>query len=186
MHFIRTEDGGKALSVGDLLPRVGEEGDEILAGVDAALTRKFDGLVEFRSLVAAGKGLDEILELDLQHDVHTALEVEAEVDLLRFYIFVRIAEVDLLGCDGIEIAGVAGLRDGVEDIRLVFCGYIVECGALAEGCHGSVGILGRLLLLEIGHQGEGKLPQACQTQKDGHKSDCTFTLHGLFLVFKIL
>ena len=176
-HFIGAEDAGEAGSVGGLLPRVGEKGDEILAGVDAALAGEFDGPVELRALVVACKGLDEVLELHLEHDVHAALEVKTEVDFLRFDVFVRVAEIHFLGRDGVEIAGVPRFCDGVEDISLVFGGYIPECGALAESLDGGVGILGGFLLLEAGHGREGKLPDARDSQKDSHKSDCTFTLH---------
>ena len=181
-EFVGAEDGSQALAAGSLLPSVGEEGDEVLTGIDATLARKVDSLGESGSLVVAGQGLDQVLELDLQHDVHTALEVEAEIDLLRFDIFVLISEIDFLGRDGVEVAGVAGLRNGVEDIRLIFCGYIAECGAFLESCDGSIGIFGGFLLLQIRHECEGELPQTRQAQKDGHKSDCTFTLHVLLIL----
>jgi hypothetical protein len=40
------------------------------------------------------EGLHEVFELNLQHDVHTALEIQSKVDFLCLYIFVSLSEID--------------------------------------------------------------------------------------------
>ena len=45
-------------------------------------------------MMSAGKSLYKVLELHLQHDVHTSLEVKSKVNLLVLYLLVGITEIN--------------------------------------------------------------------------------------------
>ena len=126
-HLIGTEDLGKPLAAGNFVPSLSEEGDEVGGGVDAALLGESEGPVELGSLVVAGESLNEVLELHLQHDVHTTLEVKAKVDLLGLHVLELITEINFLGRDGIGVPPVLVLPDGVEIESSLRLGNLVEC-----------------------------------------------------------
>jgi hypothetical protein len=62
-------------------------------------------------------------------------------------------------------------------MSLVCDGDLVKCRGILECGSNAFRILDSFLLLETGHQREGKLPQAGQGQKNGYEPDSTFTLH---------
>ena len=70
--------------------------------------------MELRLGAVAREGLHEVLELHLQHHVHTALEVKAEVDFFRTYILVLIAEINLLIGNGVSVPFLLLFLDGVK------------------------------------------------------------------------
>ena len=172
-HLVGTEDLREAHAAGDLLPGVTEQGDEVGLRIDAALFGERQGLQELRGLVAAGEGAHQVLELDLQHDVHTALEVEAEVDLLVLDLLECITQINFLAGNGIRVPAGLDLLDGVE----------IE-GTVCLGHGGQVDALGRLLSTLLGfpvldgrHQGERQLPETGDQEANRDKSDSTFALH---------
>ena len=177
-HLIGSEHLGKALTRSHFLPGLAEEGDEVGGGVHAALFREGEGAVEFRGLIVAGKGLDEVFELDLEHDVHTALQVEAEVDFLRLDFLVRVAQINFFSGNGIDITTVLHFSDGIQVVGLVRYTDFAESRAVLRSKCRLLGELLRLLGLDAGDSGERQLPDAGQDQEDSYKSDCSFTLHS--------
>ena len=80
-------------SVCSLLPSLAEKGDEIVPRLHAAALCKREGCEEVRILTIVSEGFDEVFKLNLKHNVHTALEVKSEVDILNFYVFVGVIQV---------------------------------------------------------------------------------------------
>ena len=72
--------------------------------------------MELRGLVLAGEGGNDILELHLEHNVHTSLEVETEIDLLGLDVLVGVTEVNLLVRDGIDVSAVKLLGKRIKDV----------------------------------------------------------------------
>ena len=125
------------------------------------LVRLGDGLLEGGVVLAvAGQSLDHILYLHLQHDVHTALEVETQVELLLLALLVG---------EGLE----SHVEDGLvlHRIQIVLLGL----GLVVEVERG--GILGRLLLYATCLERKRELVNARERQKDRDEFNKAFTLH---------
>ena len=88
---------------------IGKEGDIIARTVFLSLPGLLQSLIENRILAVVRQGADHILNRDLQHDVHTATQVETEVDLLLFTLIVielnKSQIVNGLGLYRIQIFG---------------------------------------------------------------------------------
>ncbi len=180
-HFIRAEHLGEALAAADFLPSLCEQADVVLAGRDAALGGQVEGLEESRGGIAARDGLHKVLELHLQHHVHTAFEVQTEVDFLGFDILEGVAEVNFLVGNGINVNTVLLLADGIQVVSLLRFGNLAECST-ALGREGSLlCVVGGFLLLKGRYGRERKLPEAGDGQQNRYKFDSTFALH--FVIF---
>ena len=116
----------------------------------------------------AGESLHQVLELDLQHDVHAALEVEAEVDFLLLGRLVGVSQIDLFAADGVDVGTVPDGGHRVEDELPHLGGDIVRFDELLRFFSGD---FGSFLLLDTGDRGEGELPDAGQGEQDGEQSD---------------
>ena len=125
------------------------------------LVRLGDGLLEGGVVLAvAGQSLDHILDLHLEHDVHTALEVETQVELLLLALLVG---------EGLESHVEHGSVLHRIQIVLLGLGLVVE---VERG-----GILGRLLLYATCLERKRELVNARERQKDRDEFNKTFTLH---------
>ena len=179
LELVVAENLGEAASVAVGLPSVGKEGDEIGRGVHIVGVRRVDGLLEVGiGGIAACEGLHQVFELHLQHHVHTALEVQTEVDFLLFDILEGVLEVHVLIADGIYISSVLDGRNGVDGELFEFVGNPCLGNEFLslDAC-----ILGGLFLLDAGNRGEGQLPDAGEGDKNRYQSDCTFALHVVFI-----
>ena len=96
VHLIGAENLAQATAVCVLLPGFPEEGDEVLGGVDAVFLRGLDGSEKFRTAVVVGEGFYQVFQLHLQHHVHTALQVQTEVDFFFLDGLVSIGEIYFL------------------------------------------------------------------------------------------
>ena len=167
-ELVGAEDLGEPAAVRGLGPGAFEQADEILAGVHVVLLRQIERFLEVGIGAVAGEGLHEILELDLQHDVHAALEVEAEVDLLLLGGLVGVSEINLLSADGVDVGTVPDVGHRVQDELADFGGDVVRVNELLGSFGGD---FGSFLLLDAGDRGEGELPEAGQGKQDGEQSD---------------
>ena len=155
------EDRGQRSAVRIGLERLDESSDEIAL---AALFRLFgscDGSLESGIVLAlAGQRLHNVADLNLQHDVHTALQVQTEVELLLLALLVGVGlesqVVDRLILQRIEIVA----HHRVAHLNLIPCGILLG-GLLHASC------------LER----ERKLEDAGQRQKHRNQFNCSFTLH---------
>ena len=109
-----------------------------------------DRLDEGRVVLAvAGQSLHDILDLHLQHDVHTALEVQAQVQLLLLTLLVgELAEAQVVN------------RQVLHRIEVMLFGLAL----LVEG--ELRGVLRRLLLYAPRLEREGELVNTRKRQKD--------------------
>ena len=156
------EDGGQRRTVGYLAVSLGENpyivvrtGFHRLVG---AIHRLHEGGIV---LAVAGKRLDEILHFDLEHHVHAALEVEAEVHLFLLTLlvgkFLQAQEIVYgLVLDRVQIVG-------------LFFGLL----RLVERCS----ILGRLFLGVVRLEREHELVHTRDHKNDREEFNCTFALH---------
>ena len=100
-------------------------------------------------LAVAGERLDDILDLHLQHDVHTALEVETQVQFLLLALLVgellepEVINTQILNRIEVMLFGLALLVEG--ELR---------------------GVLRRLLLYAPRLEREGELVNTRKRQKD--------------------
>ena len=93
-----------------------EEGDEVAVGGYLLFGEGvINSLVEELVGGVAGESADDVDGGDFEHDVHTALEVEAEVDFAALALTVGVAEVDLFVGHGVEVASLAGILERVLD-----------------------------------------------------------------------
>ena len=118
-HLICTENLVEfPCTVGLGIPGLLEEGDEIAPRVgDAVGFRSRESGGEVRILAIVCESLHEVLELHLEHHVHTALEVEAEVDFLCLGRLV--GEYALLCREGVDKRPVAALCDFSDVVGLL-------------------------------------------------------------------
>ncbi len=156
------EDRSQRTAVGQALVGLHEVVDIVLRGTLLdRLVRLGDGLREGGIVAAvAGERLDHILDLHLEHDVHTALEVETEVQLLLLAL--------LIG-EGLE----AHIEHGqvLNRIQIVLLrGGLPVDGELR-------GILRRLLLHAPRLERERELVNACERQQRRDEFNKAFTLH---------
>ena len=177
-HFVAELIGGENLcqtTLGShLVPGFCEQADEVCAGGRVIGLGLRHGGHEVRIRAVAGKGLHQVFQLDLQHDVHTALEVQTQVNLFFFHALVGVSEEHLFRADGVNVGSVSDVGHGVLYILTDFCGHIVRLDKL-QGLF--LCVLGSLVLLDAGYRGEGKLPDAGDGQQNGYESDPTFALH---------
>ena len=120
-----------------------------------------DGLDEGRIVLAVtGESLHDILDLHLQHDVHTALEVQTQIQLLLLALLVgELAQPQVVD------------RQVLHRIEVVLLGL----GLLVEG--ELRGIRGRLLLYATRLERKRELINARERQQDRDEFNKTFTLH---------
>ena len=120
-----------------------------------------DRLDESRIVLAvAGQSLHDILDLHLQHDVHTALEVQAQVQLLLLTLLVgELAEAQVVN------------RQVLHRIEVMLFGLAL----LVEG--ELRGISGRLLLYATRLERKRELINTRESQQDRNEFNKTFTLH---------
>ena len=120
-----------------------------------------DRLDESRIVLAvAGQSLHDILDLHLQHDVHTALEVQAQVQLLLLTLLVgELAEAQVVN------------RQALHRIEVMLFGLAL----LVEG--ELRGISGRLLLYATRLERKRELINTRESQQDRNEFNKTFTLH---------
>ncbi len=105
-EFIGRENLCETAAGSHFLPSFTEQADEVCAGVDVVLLCFGHGGYEVRVCAASGEGPDQVFKLDLQHDVHTALEVQTKVDFLFLGALVGVSEEYLFRADGINISPV--------------------------------------------------------------------------------
>ncbi len=156
------EDRGEGAAVGLTLVSLDELADIILG---RTLLHGFVGLGHGGDeggivLALTGQRLDEVLDLHLQHDVHAALEVETEVELLLLAVLVGVGDE-------------AQVVDGqvLDRIEVVLLGL----GLLLE--RELRGIGGRVLLDVPRFERERELENARKRQERRDEFDETFTLH---------
>ena len=96
--------------------------------------------------VVVGQGPYKVTQLNLKHDVHTALEVKTQIDLLLLHLFVSMSEIHFLGTYRVDVIPVPFLSDRVKIISLIQLRHLCERGFLLL-CHD--GCLGKLLSLVL-------------------------------------
>ena len=167
------KERSKRTTVGLTLVNLHEVGDVILRRTALEVgVGLLDGGDEGGVLCAVtGQSLYDILHLHLQHDVHTALEVQTQVQLLLLALLVGEA-----------------LEAHVEHLKVLNRIQIVllRLGLLLEGERS--GILHRLLLYATCLERKRELVNTCQCQQHGDEFDKTFALHcefNLFMLFFI-
>ena len=145
------ENRRQRTAVGETLVSLHEVGDIVFRG--ALLQRGVrlgDGFDECGVVLAvAGKRLDDVLDLHFQHDVHTALEVQTEVQLLLLALLVgEFLESEVIDPD---------ILDRIEVMLL-------RLGLLSDG--ELRGVLGRFFLYTPRFEREGELVNTRKSQKD--------------------
>ena len=145
------ENRRQRTAVGETLVSLHEVGDIVFRG--ALLQRGVrlgDGFDECGVVLAvAGKRLDDVLDLHFQHDVHTALEVQTEVQLLLLTLLVgEFLESEVIDPD---------ILDRIEVMLL-------RLGLLSDG--ELRGVLGRFFLYTPRFEREGELVNTRKSQKD--------------------
>ena len=156
------EDLGDGTTARQPLVGLHEVADVVVRGTGLERgVRLGDGLDEGRIVLAVtGKRLDHILDLHLQHDVHAALEVQTQVELLLLALLVG------------EL-----LESEVEDLQILHRVEVVLFGRGALLERELLGVLGRLLLDASRLERERELVHARQRQQHRDEFDKTFTLH---------
>ena len=161
------EEGSQRTAVGLTLVDLHEVGDIILRRTALEVgVSLLDGGHKGGILGAVtGQSLDNILHLHLQHDVHTALEVQTQVQLLLFALLVGEA-----------------LKAHVEHLQVLDRIQVVllRLGLLLEGERS--GILRCLLLYATRLERKRELVNTCQCQQHGDEFDKTFALHFVNLI----
>ena len=87
---IRTyEKRSQRSTAGNLTISLGELADVVVGTLFKRLVGTGDGLLEHRIVCAVTcQGFQHVLHLHLEHDIHTALQVETQVDLLLLDLLV--------------------------------------------------------------------------------------------------
>ena len=154
----RIEDIAEPSSVRDPLVCLGEKRDIVARTVFLSLGGLLERLIESGVLAVVRKSPDDVLDRNFEHHVHTAAQVEAQVDLLLLALLVveldETEVVDRLGLDRVEVI-------------LLFHGI--------PGC-----IFGRFLLDMPRNERKRQLIRASDRESDGQKFQCTFILHVVF------
>ncbi len=152
-------------------------------GLVGTLGGEGHGLVEFFRRLLTGAGTDEFGQVELQDDVHTALQVKTEIEFLLLDVLVRVIEINLFVCDRIEVLLVGSRAHGVEIERAVELGNLCKRRTLLHLFHNLAGSLGGLFLLNRGRSRERQLEHTGKADENGHECDGTFALHKeLFLI----
>ena len=182
-HFVTKLVGGENLgqaALGShLIPGSLKQADEILAGIHVVLLGLGKRCHEVRVGAVAGKGLHQVFQLNLQHHVHTTLEVQTQVDFLFLDALVGVAEVYFLVAYRVNVGSVSDGSYGVLHKLADFGGHIVRFDKL-QGL--LLGIFGGLALLDAGYRGEGELPNAGDSEQNSYESDPTFALHFVIVL----
>ena len=132
--------------------------------IDGVILTKLDGDTRggaaLSVLAVTGKSLDDILDLNLQHDVHTALQVQTQIQLLLLALLVgELAESHVED------------RHVLDRIQIVLFGT----GLLLE--RELCGILGRLFLYASCLERKRELINTRERQKHRDEFNETFALH---------
>ena len=152
----------------NLFPSLCEKGDEIGVSLLCALTCQREGLVEFIGSLFAGAVAHQLAQVQLQHYVHTALEVQTQVDLFLLNILVCVAEINFLGGYGVDVLVVSRCADGIEIESLVKIRYKFKCGLELLCLYNTLCILCSLALLECCYQRKRELECAGQGDENCH------------------
>ena len=155
-QLLRVEDQRQRSVARQVGVRTREERDEILGTVLLLAPGLRKGRIEDGVLAIVGQRPHHILDGDFEHDVHTALQVETEVDLPLLYLFVGETQEYFLGLDRVEI--------GLLLILLEFGGELF-------------GIASRFPLDVSCHERERKLVSTCDRQNNRNGFDCASVLH---------
>ena len=158
----------ETLLTGNLFPRLCEEGDEVGVGLLCTLTCQREGLVELIGGLFAGAVAHQLAEVQLQHDVHTALEVQTQVNLFLLYILVCVAEINLLGGYGVDVLVTCRSAYRIKVKSLVQVGNLLEFCLKLLCLYYSVCILCSFALLECCDQRKRELECAGQGDQNCH------------------
>ncbi len=156
------EDGGQRRAVRDLLVGLGEHAYVVVGTRLHGLVRTIHRLDESGIvLTLARERLDQILNFDFEHHVHTALKVETEVELLLLALLVSVvlqAEKTVNGLihDRIEIISLGGCSFSLVERLRILCGGLLHASRFER---------------------ERELVEARDHQYDREQFNCAFTLH---------
>ena len=159
-ELVEVDIEGKAFARGHFVPSLGEEGDEVFVGLVGALGGEGHGLVEFFRGLFTGAGTHEFGQVELQDDVHTALEVQTEVEFLLLDVLVGVIEINLLVCDRIEILLVGSRVHRVEIESPVKLRNLCKRRTLLHFFHDLGGRFGSFAFLDGRCRGKRQLEQA--------------------------
>ena len=154
-------------------------------GLVGTLLGEGHGPVEFFRCLFAGAGTHEFGQVELKDDVHTAFQVKTEVEFLLLDILVRVIEVNLLACDGVEVSLVGVRPDGVKVECPVQFGNLCKRRTLLHLLDDFVGSFGSLAFLYGGRSRERQLEHTGQADENGHKCNGAFALHKC-VIFKLI
>ena len=156
------EQGSQRTTVGLTLVDLYEVSDVVLRRTALEVgVSLLDGSHEGGILSAVtGQSLHNVLNLYLEHDVHTTLEVQTQVQLLLLALLVG-----------------EGLKAHVEYLQILnrIQVMLLRLGLLLKGERG--GVLNRLLLYVTRLERKRELVNTCQCQQHGDEFDKTFALH---------
>ena len=159
-HFVGSENTGKPFAAGNLFPCFCKQGYEVALRIHAAHFGKFNGFVEFGTRIVARKRPYKVLQLHLQHYVHTALEVQTEVEFLAADILIGITEIYFLSHQRVDVILFCLFFNRIEIISPVNFGHLGESGALLGESHFPIGSFFRLVSMNYRNQSERQLPEA--------------------------
>ena len=185
-HHLIVEDDSQGCALGEFVVGFSEEGNEVALRVLCSHLCLLHCGEESGVSRVVRQGLHNVFHSDFQHHVHTAFEVQTEVNLFLFYLFVGelLDEdvVDRFRFHAVEIL-LLFLHEQVLAVSLFAHTGPIQSSLVDGGCCNLLcGIFGSLFLNHTRHYAERKLVGASNRQDDCHEFDKSFVLHCLFSV----
>ena len=179
---LATEVGGELHVSVEATDGIVEQRHEVAVGGALLVSQgDVDSVIEEGVLGVVGKSTHHVDGGNLEHHVHTTLEVEAEVNLAALALTIGVAEIDLLGSHRVKVVCLTGVAQRVQEH---LCVTGVSCTLGDKFLHLFAldvvfSVLFGLALDTARHHGKRQLEQTYQCECPCQKSDKSFILHSL-------